>query len=250
MKNVITITTDLGDNFAAAQLQAVITSMGYKGKIIENHDVTHFSITEGAFQIMALCKFCPKNSIHVGIVDPGVGSDRRGIIIRTNNYWFVGPDNGLLYPAAEQDGIQTVCCLQETKISDYVSNTFHGRDVFVKAAVYLSQKITPEAFQSQDISISHLQKLSFQNGQVLHIDHYGNIKIYWPKQIVVGEKLIVKNKKFHLEVPIVKTFSDVPPQSPLALLGSHLTLELAVNLVDAARLFDIHINDVLTITDK
>lgn len=250
MRDLITLTTDFGDSFATAQLHAVIASLGFTGKIIENHDVTNFSIIEGAFRILTLSKFCPKDSIHIGIVDPGVGSDRQGIIIRTKNYWFVGPDNGLLYPAANKDGILTVWSLQESKISNYVSSTFHGRDVFIKAAVYLSQGRKPEDFHSLKTLTSHLKMITFQSGQVLHIDHYGNIKVYWPKHIIPERELIVKNKKFRLKVPIVKTFSDVLPRSPLAFLGSNLTLELAVNLGNAAKRYNIQTNDILNITNK
>lgn len=250
MKKLITITTDFGDSFAAAQLRAVITSLGFEGDLIENHDVSSFSIIEGAFQILTLSRFCPVGSIHVGVVDPGVGSDRAGIIIQSKNHWYIGPDNGLLYPAANRDNILNAWKLQESHVSDYVSNTFHGRDVFIKAAVYLAQGKHPEDFQSEKISISNLMKNAFQNGQVLHIDHYGNVKIQWDNKLTVGRKLFLKLNDVNLEVPIVNTFSDIAEGCPLALLGSSNTLELAINLGNIASRYSIQTEQVLDIIER
>ena len=227
MTPFITITTDLGDNFAISQLKAVIFTLGFTGQIIENHDVSSFSIVEGAYGIWQLAKYCPQNTIHVGIVDPGVGSKRNGIVIKTNNFWFVGPDNGLFWEAASQDGI-----LQSWKIDESyfgsVSTTFHGRDVFVKIAVQLSKNKYPEDFGCR--LIKNIKKLEFKNGQVLHIDNYGNAKIFG-------------NKTFGL--PVVKTFSDVNPGQPLILNGSSDLLELAVNLKSAKDYFGLELGQVI-----
>jgi S-adenosylmethionine hydrolase len=227
MTPFITITTDLGDNFAVSQLKAVIFALGFTGQIIENHDVSSFSIVEGAYGIWQLVKYCPQNTIHVGIVDPGVGSERNGIVIKTNNFWFVGPDNGLFWEAASQDGI-----LQSWKIDESyfgsVSTTFHGRDVFVKIAVLLSENKYPEDFGCR--SFKNIKKLEFKNGQVLHIDNYGNAKIFG-------------NKTFDL--PVVKAFSDVNPGQPLILNGSSDLLELAVNLKSAKDYFGLKLGQVI-----
>lgn len=222
MNNIITITTDLGDGFATSQLKAIVASLGFEGQLIENHDVTPFSIVEGAYGIWQLAKFCPPGTIHVGIVDPGVGSDRAGIIIKTKNFWLVGPDNGLLYLAAAADGI-----VKTWKINHDVniSNTFHGRDVFIKQAVFLAQGKLPRGKE-----IKEIKRLSFREGQVLHIDHYGNAKI-WGKRT--------------FGLPVVKTFSDVAEGEPLLLNGSSDLLELAVNLGSAKERFGLKLGQVL-----
>ncbi len=247
MDDLITITTDFGDSFAPAQLKAVIATLGYTGRLIENHSVSAFCIPEGAFQILTLSRFSPRGTIHLGVVDPGVGSRRRGIIIKTNNYYFVGPDNGLLYPGAFEDGILKVWQIQEKFVSKQISNTFHGRDIFVKVAVYLTQGKSPYDFGSIDLSLDKLKKINFKPGEVLHIDHYGNLKVYWPREIKGGGRLILKHKGVNKEVPITKTFSDVPKGTTLALLGSSNTLELAVNLENAAAYYGIKVGDVLNI---
>lgn len=227
MKQLITITTDLGDHFATSQLKAVIFSLGFTDQIIENHDISSFSVLEGSYAIWQLAKFCPPNTIHVGIVDPGVGSERNGIVIKTKNFWFIGPDNGLLWKAAHQNKI-----LQSWKIDEKyfgsVSTTFHGRDVFVKVAVLLSGNKRPEDFGCRPIR--NIKKLEFKNGQVLHIDNYGNAKIFG-------------NNTFGL--PVVKTFSDVQPGQPLILNGSSDLLELAVNLHSAKDHFGLKLGQII-----
>ena len=239
MNKIITITTDFGDAFAAAQLHAVLATFKYDGKIIENHSVTPFSIVEGAFQIATLSRYTPKEAIHLGIVDPGVGSLRRGIILKNHVSWFIGPDNGLLYPAAKRAGINHAWHINEDSISDDVSNTFHGRDVFIKEAILVAQGKNPIEFGSKKISPSSINKLSIEEGQILHIDSFGNIKIYWPNKIIIGSKLKIQINSKWIKFPIVKTFSDVAIHKPLAYIGSSDTLELAINLGNAAESFKL-----------
>jgi len=249
MKNLIAITTDFGDGFASVQLRAILSSLHFAGEVIENHGVTPFSILEGAFQILILSRFTPPNSVHVGVVDPGVGSERKGIVIKTNRFYFVGPNNGTLWPAANNDHIVSVWQLQETKISNEISNTFHGRDVFIRVAAYLAKGKRPESFGAIKVSQSVLEKKDFKSGQILHIDSYGNIKIHWSEEkINFGEKLLVENGEHRYTLPIVKTFSDVPTGKPLALFGSSKTLELAVNLGSAKTFFKVEIGDQLNIS--
>jgi S-adenosylmethionine hydrolase len=224
---LITITTDFGDQFAAAQLKAVIFSLGFTGQIIENHDVSPFSVLEGAYGIWQLAKFCPRNTIHVGIVDPEVGSERNGVIIKTKDFWFVGPDNGLLWEPTHQNRISQNWKIDENYFGS-VSTTFHGRDLFVKAAVLLCENKHPEDFGCKPIK--SIKRLEFKDSQVLHIDNYGNAKISG-------------NKTFGL--PVVKIFSDVRPGKPLILNGSSDLLELAVNLGSAKDYFGLKLGQTI-----
>lgn len=243
MHKLITITTDFGDSFAVSQLHAVLASCGFNGKIIENHNVTAFSIIEGAFQIKTLSKYCSKNAIHVGIVDPGVGSGRDGVIIKTGKSFFVGPNNGLLYPALTDDIIEKVWKIDEAYFGKNISRTFHGRDIFIKAAALLAKGKGPESFGSNIYDKNLLIKLSFEKGQILHIDSYGNLKINWQKNIVPGKILHINGNK----VPIVKTFSDVSSGKLMAYLGSSNTLELAVNQGNANGIFNLKVGDKIKI---
>jgi S-adenosyl-L-methionine hydrolase (adenosine-forming) len=248
MKKLITVTTDFGDSFATSQIKAVIYSLGFEGNIIENHDVSDFSITEAAFQLLTLANYCPKETIHICVVDPGVGSSRAGVVIQTRNFWFVGPDNGCLYPASFKDRIINAWKISEQAINKNIFKTFHGRDVFVRAGIFLSQNKHPDEFGSTSIDVNKLQTVLFKNGQVLHIDHYGNIKINWDGKIQVGRKLLLKLKNENLEVPVVATFSEVDLGKPLAYLGSSNTLELAINQGNAANTYSTQTGDILSIS--
>ncbi len=225
---IITATTDLGDGFATAQLRAVVASLGYEGQLFENHDVSDYEILEGAYGVWQLTKYCPPGTVHIGVVDPGVGSERAGIVIKTKNFWFVGPDNGLLWPAANEDGIENIWRIDESLFGQ-VATTFHGRDVFIKQAVYLAQG--KDVFSRQSLAISQIVKLSFEEGQVLHIDKYGNAKVWGQNSF---------------GLPVVKTFSDVPPGTPLVLAGSSDTQEIAVNLGSAKDYFGLKLGQVIT----
>lgn len=248
MNTLITITTDFGDQFASAQLKAVIASLDFNGQIIENHSVSPFSIVEGAFEIGLLAYYSPKNSVHIGVVDPSVGSTRQGIIIKTKKSWFVGPDNGLLYQAAIQEHIINVWKIEESKISSKFSNTFHGRDIFIKVAVFIAKGKSVDTFVHSKINPKTLVTSYFKPGQVLHIDYYGNIKIYWKEPIKFGEKLIIKANKKSFTIPIVKTFADVAPGTPLAYMGSSNILEIAVNLGRADKHFKFKIGQLLHVS--
>lgn len=244
MQSLITITTDLGDQFAAAQLHAMLAGEGFNGRIVENHDVAPFCILEGAFQVDVLSRFSPHGSIHVGIVDPGVGSSRRGVIIQCQDSWFVGPDNGLLSHAASLRDIKKVWVIQESYFGE-VSRTFHGRDVFIRAAARLAKGELPEQFGCQSTSKSTIIPLHISEGQVVHIDDFGNIKVFSKQP--TSNRITVHTYSRTEDVPFVSTFSDVPKGAPLALLGSSGTLELAVNLCRADEYFGLKVGDQVKI---
>lgn len=243
--NTLAITTDFGDSFATAQLHAVIDSFGFNGKVIENHSTAPFAIHSGAFEILTLCKFTKPNTVFLGVIDPGVGSERAGIIIKTKNYWFVGPDNGLLYPAAKHDGIEEVWKINENFFPN-VTKTFHGRDVFIKSALYLAMGKNPNEFGSTLMNKTDIVKLKFREGQVLHVDAYGNLKVFTRETINVGSKISVCTKDDSIEIPIVNVFDDVRVGEPLAYRGSSNTLELAINQGSFAKKYNIHNEDILS----
>lgn len=151
-----------------------------------------------------------------------------------------------MYPAAINDGIKKVWKITETKVNPHVSTTFHGRDVFIRVGIYLASGKNPGDFGSTLIELNEITNLSFIEGQVVHTDSYGNLKIYTKNGFRVGKSLtFVKNSTKIATVPIVRTFADVMGGDPLALLGSSGTLELAVNLGNAAKTFSIKTGDIL-----
>lgn len=249
-KPIITLTSDFGDKFAESQIELVIDGINPHAKFIVGHNaITPFSIIEGAFVISKFYPFSKAETIHIGVVDPGVGTNRRGVIIRTKNYWFIGPDNGLLFPAANLDAIEAVYRIDEDTIGS-LSNTFHGRDIFAKVAAYISLK-KPIGLYAHAIEINSLKKLFFKENQVVHIDPYGNVKLNaQPNTLTIGDTVFVTNRGKKIVARYCKTFADVKPGEWLLYQGSHQTLELAINLGSASDTLNVAIEDVLSITKK
>ncbi len=180
-------------------------------------------------------------------MDPGVGTERAGIVVKTSKSWLVGPNNGLLYPLATKEGIEGVWKLNESAFGDNVTNTFHGRDVFIQAATLLALGKTPVSFGAKKVSAIQIVKLNFKHGQVLHIDDYGNVKVHFDKKKITNGNIKVKTKKELTAIPFVKTFEEVSLGKPLAYIGSSDTLELSVNQGNFAQEFDVNHTDIIEI---
>lgn len=247
MKPLITITTDFGDQFAAVQIRMVAYTHGFEGELIENHSVSPFSIIEGSFEMSVLACFAPEKSVHVGVIDPGVGSSRSGIIIQTKKGYLVGPNNGLLAQTATEQEIVSIWKIDESFFND-VTNTFHGRDIFIKLAVLLSQGKTPQDCKCTALSPSDLIQIHMVDGQVIHIDDYGNLKLFYTQELHTNHPFILRDKKGKkYAIPVVTTFTDVPLGYPLFYKGSSNTLELAIHQGSAKEYFDVTIEDILQI---
>lgn len=225
----ISITTDFNDQFATSQLHAVLDSMNFNGKLIENHDISPYSVTEGSYGIWQLTKFCKKGTVHLGVIDPGVGSDRDGIIVKTKNFWFVGPNNGLFWKSIEKDGFVRAWKINEKYFGNF-AKTFHGRDIFIKSAVFISKGVLPENFRCREIKKEKLVRLEFKSSQILHIDHYGNLKIW-------GDNTF--------GLPTVDTFSNIPIGKPGILKGSSDLFEVFVNQSSAKDYFRVKLGDII-----
>lgn len=251
VKEVVTLTTDFGDKFALAQLELVIAALNEEVRVVTaSNEIAPFSIIEGAFVLSKVYKLAPPGSIHLGVVDPGVGSERAGLLIRSQNHWFVGPDNGLLYPAATDDGIVQVYRLEEDKIDPRRSNTFHGRDVFARVAGLLTQGVSPEEF-SVPITETEIVPFEFAPYQVVQVDPYGNIKLSSkPDGFQVGDEMIIEGRNFSFEAPFCRTFTDVLPGEWLVYEGSHQTLEIGKRLESAANELQVNVADILSVKHK
>lgn len=250
-KPIITLTSDFGDTFAKSQLEAVIYSIAPDVKfLVASNEVTPYSILEGSFVLQKFYPLTPPGSVHIAIIDPGVGSERRGIIIKTTNHWFVGPDNGVLYPAALEDGIQKVYVLKEEYFKSSLSITFHGRDLFCKAAAYiiLGRDITEFA---EETGIHTLCSYVHPPTTIAHIDPYGNAKLTEKiRTATYGRKYNIRIGNSLHTIPYVRTFAEVEIGSPLLYLGSHDTLEIAVNQGSAKEYFNFQVGDEIFFHDE
>jgi len=244
---IITLLTDFGTkNGYVAQMKGVALSKT-SAKIVDiTHEVTAHNISEGAFILQTTVSSFPPGTLHIAVVDPGVGTDRRGIVIATRTQILVGPDNGLLIPAAKLLGDFVVYEIKNKKfMSNMVSNTFHGRDVFIHVAADIINEIQFDEigpiindYVNLDFGKSEITKKT-ATGKVIYIDSFGNIitniegqKL---KQFLEFDKNIMAfvGKK-QQKTCFVKTYDMVKKGEFLATIGSSNYLEISINQGAAA----------------
>ncbi|HSB05492.1 MAG TPA: SAM-dependent chlorinase/fluorinase, partial [Thermodesulfobacteriota bacterium] len=185
MRNpIITLLTDFGtkDHYVAS-MKGVILGINPRCTLIDiSHQVSAQDIREGAYLLASAFASFPKGTIHLSVVDPGVGGPRKPILIVTSNDFFVGPDNGIFTLALLREKVEKVVALTRGKyFLSRVSSTFHGRDVFAPVAAHLSSGVHPEAFGNEigsweSFSISRPEEKTKELvGEILHIDSFGNL---------------------------------------------------------------------------
>jgi S-adenosylmethionine hydrolase len=236
---MITLTTDFGlkDPYVA-EMKGVIYSINPAANVIDvSHLIDKYNVRMAAFVLASAAPYFPKGTVHVAVVDPGVGTARRAIAVQTKQAFFVGPDNGVLMLAAQAQGVKHIYELSNPKyMLPQVSRTFHGRDVFAPAAAYLDNGAKLKQFGAEVTdpvspkfaSVEHKNGSIF--GEVLHVDGFGNV-ITNISQTEVSDAKAVKVNLHHISLQLncSKTYGESKPQEPLALIGSHGFLELALN---------------------
>ncbi|MCS7094413.1 MAG: SAM-dependent chlorinase/fluorinase [Thaumarchaeota archaeon] len=222
------------------------------------HEVDPFNVLQGAFLLRTAYRFFPKGSIFLAVVDPGVGTERRGVVIKTKNYWFVGPDNGLLYPSAVEDGIEECFEVQLSGYARYGCETFHGRDVFAPVVCELHSGLTPHV---RPLDPKELVTLELEGpkssereviARVLHVDRFGNCITNvglssLPPWMEFGSRYKVSVGSRTIEASLVRAYGIVGSGDFLLTLGGTGYLELSVNRGSAASELGVKAGDVLKI---
>ncbi len=263
MNRIITLTTDFGlqDGYVGA-MKGVILSINPEATIVDiTHEIAPQNIEQGAFLFAATYRYFPENTIHVVVVDPGVGGARRPIAAQVGKTAFVGPDNGVLARAIgqgkefAQEG-NSVLEVVHLNRPEYwlpeISHTFHGRDVFAPVAGHLSLGVPLKALGEEIrdwVRLSSVSPTRREDGalvtDVIHIDHFGNVVINVARgdlKDIKNDKLVIKiaNQQIH---GLNKSYSDVASGQPVALFGSSGYLEVGIRDGSAARSFGIHLGD-------
>ena len=182
----------------------------------------------GAYVLASAMPYFPKGSIHVAVVDPGVGTQRRPIVIQTKQGFFVGPDNGLLILAAEKQGITRIYELTNPQFMlPKVSSTFHGRDIFAPAAAHLLNGVKPAEFgpEIRDVAKPEFAKVTRRNdvlvGEVLHVDGFGNIITNINEREVaqsrVKDAVSVELPSGKLKLKFCEAYGETKPRRTLSL---------------------------------
>lgn len=242
MPVVISLTTDFGlrDPYVAEMKAAILSIAGPVQLVDVTHQVEPHDVTEAALALEAVVPFFPAGSIHVAVVDPGVGTARRGIVLASRGHLFVGPDNGLFTPFLSDADRKIFELRAEEYRRPTVSRTFHGRDVFAPAAAYAALGIELARFGPP---VTDPVKLTWPEvrdtagavaGAVVYIDRFGNLVTSIRADAVrsLGPRVTITIGG--RAVPLVGTYGDLPTGQAGALLGSSDRLEVAVREGNAA----------------
>ena len=260
---IITLLSDFGlkDPYVA-EMKAVILSICPEANMVDiSHEIEKFNIRMGAFILASAAPYFPQGTIHLAIVDPGVGTKRRPIIVETRHGFYVGPDNGLLMLSTRKEGISHVYTISNPQyIRHQVSRTFHGRDIFAPAAAHLAKGHSPSDVGTEihDCFLPKFGEPCLRRGrllgEVLHIDGFGNIitniSVNDLENISACEgcPLNVKFKDKVLNLKLHSAYAQVPARRALAIIGSTDFLEIAVNQANASQMFGVKIGDSVSIS--
>jgi S-adenosylmethionine hydrolase len=181
--SIITLTTDFGLNdWFVGTMKGVVLRLNPRATVVDiTHDVLSGDIWAGAFALAASYRFFPRRTVHVAVVDPGVGSERAAVAVRTADYFFVGPDNGVLSLALRRESVQAIHRLENEKYFLHpISRTFHGRDIFAPVAAHLSRGVACVKLGSARKDMERLDWPEIRqdryglHGQVVYVDRFGN----------------------------------------------------------------------------
>jgi len=249
--------TDFGTaNDAVAICRAVILQIVPDVRIMDiTHQVTPFQIEEGARFLAGVTPYYPAGTVFLGVVDPGVGTSRKAIVVKSKKgQYFVVPDNGLITPVADRDGIEGTREITNPAwmIGDKVSSTFHGRDIFSPAAAHLA---AGEDWTQAGPAVGELIRLQPRvatvgekgiAAEVIAVDDpFGSLITDIPGDAFknlgysLHEKVPVEIDKKHFSMPYSKTFMDVPIGQPLLYIDSRGRVGFALNQRDFSKTYKI-----------
>ena len=242
---MIVLLTDFGDSEYTGVMRGVIYSICPDAQVVDlTHTVPSQSIREGAWILLQSYKYFPKGTVFVSVIDPGVGTARNAVVVVTENYIHMGPDNGLLYPAASEDGVERV---YKILIDEGVSKTFHGRDIFAKAAAY--HEAGTLGVMSTELKPGLDQALVFhqegREGEVVRIDKFGNIITNIPPTQKDKYTLSIRNEQ--RELACVDNYESGPADGVFLVTSSYDTLEIAARNRPAIDILALEVGERITL---
>lgn len=249
---IVTLTTDYGTNdHLVGVLKGVILKINPEVTIIDiTHAVTAFDLLDGALAIASAYAYFPPRTIHVVVVDPGVGTERRPLLVTGQNQYFIAPDNGVLSGLYEKEQNFTVRHLtSEHYFLQPVSKTFHGRDIFAPSAGWLSKHWQPASMGEEIKDFKRFamprpkEAEGLLKGVVLKVDGFGNLITNIRAEDLSAEAAQKGEVKLqvgtHPVTKLVPTFATGNAGEPVAYVGSSGYLEIAVNKGNAAKTLGI-----------
>lgn len=260
---IITLLTDFGlkDGYVAS-MKGVILGIAPDARLIDvTHDVGPQNIGEGSFLLQSVCGYYPVGTVHLAVVDPGVGTTRRAIAVQTADAFFIGPDNGLLAPVVEAAYRAHAGAVEIVELTDArywrreISATFHGRDIFAPVAAHLLKGVPFSALgrRIDTIAPSVLRApvsstAGLIEGTIIHVDRFGNCVTNIRREHLADQGahedagLVVELAGQRVQ-GLYRTYSAGPVGVPMSLVGSSDHLEIAVRNGNASQWFGVTVGD-------
>lgn len=269
---IVTLLTDFGlsDSYVAQMKGVVLSRLPHCSLVDITHDIPPQDIAAGARQLRMVVDCFPPETVHVAVVDPGVGTRRAIVAARMADQFFVAPDNGLLSLVVERYGLQAAVVLDQPQWwRDPVSPTFHGRDIMAPVAGHLAAGASMSVMGTAVSALQTLPEIAWTNAvaentlalmRVVAIDHFGNVILepQWPGQSALGQSAIGQTDQGRVEIDVmiestvhsvslVSTYGQAAAGSAVLLLGSAGELELAVVNGSAAQTFGVKLGQIVSL---
>ena len=260
--SIITLTTDFGvEDWFVGTMKGVILGIQPRASLVDiTHHIPPGDIEAGAFALAAAFRFFPRGTVHLVVVDPGVGTRRAALAVETAQYKFVAPDNGVLSLALAQDPPKVMCRLENTKyFLKEVSRTFHGRDLFAPVAAHLSRGVSlaglgPRVHECVRLIMPEPRKEAGRIlGVVRYVDRFGKATTNIHQTALTepdkaGLKVRVSGKR--ASFPVCPSYESVKRGQPLGIFGSSGLLEIAVNGGSAAKMIGLAKGDPVVLEER
>ena len=253
--NIVALLTDFGlQDVYVGVMKGVIAKINPRLSVIDlSHNIPPQDLIAARFALLNAYRYFPDNTVYVAVVDPGVGSDRRGVAIQFSQGFLVGPDNGIFTGILDASpGIKAVE-LNNSKywLTPNPSQTFHGRDIFAPVGAHLAEGVALESL-GEAISLESLVTLPLPalqvtetsiTGCIQYCDRFGNLISNIPVDLISDRDwtIAIANHR----IPSAKTYSDVAKGEPLALVGSHGYVEIAVNGGSAREQLKLTVGEII-----
>jgi hypothetical protein len=252
---IITLLSDFGLHDAyVGMMKGVILGRCPEARLVDlTHDIPAQQVASAAYVLGSAWRYFSPNTVHLAVVDPGVGTDRRVLVARCDHHWFVGPDNGLFSEVFTDVPPDLLIAVQSTDLfCKPISRTFHGRDIFAPLAAALGRQIDPQQLGTPiddpvmlPIAPPAAKPDGALHGRVIHVDHFGNlITTIRATQMPFRPIIRIGDRAIH---GLVSNYGSVDSGTLVALIGSSGRLEISVSHGSAARQLDAGIDDAVSV---
>ncbi|MFQ6082833.1 MAG: S-adenosyl-l-methionine hydroxide adenosyltransferase family protein [Candidatus Aminicenantia bacterium] len=257
---IIVLMTDFGeDDFFVGSIKGVILKINPRVKIVDlTHRIPSFNIRAADFILSACYRYYPSKTIFVVVVDPGVGSSRKILLVKTKDYYFIAPDNGVLTSVLEVNPPQEIIALTNSKyFLSKITSTFHGRDIISPVAGWLSKGIPLQEFGSKvsdylklDIHLPKIMNGKEIECEVVYIDKFGNLITNISQKMIAKDLDLIKSQKISLWIKnkeittsFRKSYFQGKKDEVFLIYGSLGYLEIVLNQASAAERLNISMGE-------